>query len=259
MGLLGQILGKRRLPVDENELCKLGNAYLKSNRLDEAIEIYKQVLDINPLHATAWSNFGIALQNSHQIDLAISVFKKATSIDPAYANAWHNLGYAYFIINQYTEAEAAFKQAVHIDPDHSSAQHNLKLCQDKIEEQHGNELAIEDDISGFDDSLLDWQEPVFEPDDDVPFEWYEPEDCMEGLALKSEEVGSVAITDQEFYKELVRRKMPTRLCCDICGSGYRFENMSMCKYCASVVCYRCVWDPNMPNQKRTCQCGGEFD
>lgn len=70
---------------------------------------------------------------------------------------------------------------------------------------------------------------------------------------------TVGISDQEFYAELVRRKTPTRLCCDLCGTQYRFESMSMCKHCASVVCFKCVWDPKDPKHKRQCQCGGEFD
>jgi len=127
VGLLENIFG-RKLLMDENELCNSGNRYLRKNQLDDAIEIYKRVIDINPLHAPAWSNLGVAFQYSHRIDLAIVALKKATSIAPEYANAWHNLGNAYFMTDQRDMAVEAYEQAIRIEPRHA-AQHNLELCQ----------------------------------------------------------------------------------------------------------------------------------
>lgn len=127
MGFWGKLFGMEKTLADADELCNLGNSYLRSNQPDKAIEIYKKVININPEHATAWSNFGVALQNSHQLDLAIGALEKATSINPEYANAWHNLGNAYFLIQQKDKAAEAFQQAIRIDPNHP-AKHNLDLC-----------------------------------------------------------------------------------------------------------------------------------
>ena len=63
----------------------------------------------------------------------------------------------------------------------------------------------------------------------------------------------------DLYTELCRRKAHTRLSCDICGTDYKFDSLNMCKNCASVVCYKCVWHPETPDTKRQCQCGGTFD
>ncbi len=69
----------------------------------------------------------------------------------------------------------------------------------------------------------------------------------------------MAITDQEFYDELVKRKENTRVRCDNCGEVYRFTNINMCKRCASVLCHHCVRESNDQSVKRKCQCGGEMD
>jgi hypothetical protein len=38
MGLLGKLFGVEKVPANADELCNLGNHYLRSNQLDKAIE-----------------------------------------------------------------------------------------------------------------------------------------------------------------------------------------------------------------------------
>ena len=84
--------------------------------------------------------------------------------------------------------------------------------------------------------------------------------------MRSEESSDVSeknvypiTSDEEFYKELERRKRSTRCCCDECGTRYQFDNINMCKRCGRVLCHKCVQDPENPKVKRACMCGGEMD
>ena len=88
---------------------------------------------------------------------------------------------------------------------------------------------------------------------------FELVNCYEGSNNVKDEEAFPIKTDEEFYRELERRKKNTRLCCDKCGERYLFDNINMCKRCGSVLCRHCVWEPDLHHTKRKCQCGGEMD
>ena len=65
------------------------NAVLE--RLDVAIESYKQALKINPRYAEAYNNMGIALKDTGDLDAAIDSYGQALKIKPDYAEAYDNI------------------------------------------------------------------------------------------------------------------------------------------------------------------------
>jgi tetratricopeptide (TPR) repeat protein len=141
MGILGRILGIdalgkklgiERTPEEVDDLVNEGNSYLRKSMIKKAINIYKEVLDINPAHAVAWNNLGAAYIEYLLFKKAIEACCKAVEISPEYADAWFNLGNAYFRNYQYNHADDAYTQAIHISPEHHSAKHNRELCRKHI-------------------------------------------------------------------------------------------------------------------------------
>ena len=61
-------------------------------------------------------------------DEAIEAFKQAIDIKPDYVNAHHNLGIAYGKLGRHDEAIKAFKRAIHLKPDDTDTHYNLGLA-----------------------------------------------------------------------------------------------------------------------------------
>jgi len=71
---------------------------------DEAIKAFDEAIRLDPNHARAWINKGIAFGEQDKYNEAIKAFEEAIRLDPNYADAWHNKGIASGEQGKYDEA-----------------------------------------------------------------------------------------------------------------------------------------------------------
>ncbi len=95
---------------------------------DEAIVHYRKVLEINPNHAAAHDNLGVALAQRGQGDEAIVHHRKALQIEPDYAEAHNNLAFVLAGRGQTDEAMAHYRKALELRPDYAEAHYNLGVA-----------------------------------------------------------------------------------------------------------------------------------
>src|SRR5437773_11023623 len=104
---------------------RLGNALVLTGRTSEAIDKYKQALRINPDYAEAHNNLGNALALTGRISEAIAQYEQALRINPNYAHAHNNLGNALLQTGRTSEAIDQFKQALRMNPNSAEAHNKL--------------------------------------------------------------------------------------------------------------------------------------
>ena len=103
----------------------LGNMLFQEGRIPEAIERYRQALQINPEMAEAHSNLGLALEETGHAEEAIDEYERALKINPHLATAQVNLGYALTQAGRTDEAMAHYREALEIDPGAQEARDRL--------------------------------------------------------------------------------------------------------------------------------------
>ncbi len=59
---------------------------------------------------------------------AIESFKQAIQINPKFAEAHFNLGFAYYQLERYSEAIESHKQAIRLNPEFAKAHYGLVKC-----------------------------------------------------------------------------------------------------------------------------------
>jgi tetratricopeptide (TPR) repeat protein len=111
--------------IDAQEALQRGISFHQTGQLDEAIQWYRKVLDIQPKNIAAFCNIGVVLQSQGKLSEAIVSYKKAISIKPDYASAYSNLGYALQEQGELEEAVSSYKKAISINPDYADAYSNL--------------------------------------------------------------------------------------------------------------------------------------
>ena len=72
-----------------------GQDHYRAGRWNEAISTYRQVIELDPTHQSAYVNLGDAYYQNSQLDLAVEAYLKAVELDPDDADAAYNLGAAY--------------------------------------------------------------------------------------------------------------------------------------------------------------------
>jgi tetratricopeptide (TPR) repeat protein len=88
----------------EDYFEKAVNAF-GEDRLDEAIEMYKKALDLDPKYQDALHGLGMALHNRGRLDEAIETAKQLVAIDPDDILAHTSLSMFYQAQGKIEEAE----------------------------------------------------------------------------------------------------------------------------------------------------------
>ncbi len=109
-----------------------GNALVNQGKMSDAIEQYRQALQINPDLADASYNWGVTLARQGKANEAVEHFERALQINPDSANAHFEFGNALNTLGKAAEAMEHFERAVQINPDFAEAHDSL-----------GNSLARE--------------------------------------------------------------------------------------------------------------------
>jgi tetratricopeptide (TPR) repeat protein len=122
----GEIIKKEG--SDANEYFILGCSYESANRYHEAIEAYKQSVQMNPSCVEAYMNLGVVYYKIGNYTDAIEVLRQALAINPYVLPLYNKLGTTYLIRGTYPMAIDAFKKAVEIDSNNASAHYNLGIA-----------------------------------------------------------------------------------------------------------------------------------
>ena len=103
----------------------LGSLLKDQGHIEEAMEHYRKVVQIDPNDCDALDSLGIALATRGQFEEAIKNFRKAIQIKPNDCDALNNLGTALAARGQFNEAIENFHKAIQIKPDDCDALDNL--------------------------------------------------------------------------------------------------------------------------------------
>jgi lipoprotein NlpI len=85
------------------------------------VQNYDQVVRLNPRHASAYSNRGIAYAAKGNDDRAIQDYDEAIRINPTHVNALYNRGNAYRRKGEYGPAVQNYDRVIRLNPKHANA------------------------------------------------------------------------------------------------------------------------------------------
>jgi tetratricopeptide (TPR) repeat protein len=105
----------------------LGAALLRAGRLDEAIEVLRSALVVDPSYLRARANLGRALCEAGRIAESIALLQAAVAEHGDHVPALVNLGAAHAAAGALTPARAVLEAALRLEPGHIEARNTLGL------------------------------------------------------------------------------------------------------------------------------------
>ena len=128
-GLLDNIAGLEKLvgddPDDHETRTGLAALYLHAGRPDAAVTQLEMAFRLEPEHAPAQYNLGLALVALGRRGDAIAAYERAVAIRADYADARNNLGGLLQTEGRLTEAAEQFRLSLEFAPDNVPARYNL--------------------------------------------------------------------------------------------------------------------------------------
>jgi Tfp pilus assembly protein PilF len=108
-------------------LVKQGQDFIRTRQFNEAIDVLRKAIQLQPNLSDAHVQLAIALMGTGQRDEAMAETRKAIEVDPNNARAYVAQGNIESSMRRYDEAIAAYKQAANLDPNYLSAYMNLGI------------------------------------------------------------------------------------------------------------------------------------
>jgi tetratricopeptide (TPR) repeat protein len=97
----------------------------RENRIPEAIDLLKGVVQTEPANADALINLGLALSQAHEARDAVPFLERAIRLEPDNATAHQNLAAAYLQVNETDAAIVELEAALKLSPDSPQLHYNL--------------------------------------------------------------------------------------------------------------------------------------
>jgi TPR repeat/Tetratricopeptide repeat len=104
----------------------------QAGHLNEAEQLYRQILQIHPYYADALHLLGVLISQRGRDDLAVSYIERALTVKPNIAAFHNNLGFSYVALSRFEEGIWHFNEALRLEPDFAMAFNNLgKACREQ--------------------------------------------------------------------------------------------------------------------------------
>ena len=121
----------RENPNDLKALLELAHFHLDQGTFHQSIELYKQVLSLDPRNVEAITHLGIILSKSPHPEQALQVFDKALAIDPNYPHAlWDKAQVLYEVKQNYQEAIKTWERFLAVVPSGEDADRAREFIQE---------------------------------------------------------------------------------------------------------------------------------
>ena len=104
------------------EAIQIALAHHQAGRLQQAEQIYRQVLEVQPRHAGAMHLLGqVIAPQAGRYEVAVELISNAIRLDGFHATFHANLGEAYRGLGRLAEAKVCYEQALRIQTQHARA------------------------------------------------------------------------------------------------------------------------------------------
>ena len=120
----------RSHPANSDALHLLGLIAHQRGDHQTAVDLITRAVKISPSIAFIHNNLGLAWHDLGKINKAVDCYRRAIDLDPSYVEPYLNLGTAHQDQKNLTEAVACFLHALELSPDYAKAHNNLgrSLC-----------------------------------------------------------------------------------------------------------------------------------
>ncbi|MFB5630501.1 MAG: tetratricopeptide repeat protein [Nitrosopumilaceae archaeon] len=102
-------------PNDVDALLKLGYARFHLEDYGDALRVYDKILDIDVTNAEAWNLKSLVHYEQKQYAKALDAIEKSIESEPTFGMAWYNKACFLSLLNQIPESLEALKRAIEID------------------------------------------------------------------------------------------------------------------------------------------------
>jgi tetratricopeptide (TPR) repeat protein len=113
--------------ANAKQLLAQGNKCMAQGAYLQAIDIFSDLLELDPRHAIALNNKGTALSKLSRFQEAEKYFRSAIKVRPDFVDAYNNLGMVLRWRGYFVDSESSLRRALKLNPSQMDARINLGI------------------------------------------------------------------------------------------------------------------------------------
>lgn len=110
--------------IDLAPFCMRARGFISNGKIEDALELYGDVLHVDPDNALAYADRGTAYAMLKEFGLAINDLERAFALGYVDSAAYSTAATIYFELKQFQKALAYFDKAIELDPDYPLTYYN---------------------------------------------------------------------------------------------------------------------------------------
>ncbi|WP_139458623.1 tetratricopeptide repeat protein, partial [Bathymodiolus thermophilus thioautotrophic gill symbiont] len=103
-----------------DELWQESDDIVDSLDYDRQIEVYTQIIELDPENANVFNNRGNAYSKLKNYEKAIENYNQAIKLKPDHANSFYNRGNVYSDLKRHKKAIEDYDQAIKLKPEYAN-------------------------------------------------------------------------------------------------------------------------------------------
>ncbi len=111
-------------PDDATAARNYGHLLTQLKRFDEALASFERLLKLRPDDAEGYNNRGVVLQKLQRTAEALASYEQALRLKPSYAQAYYNRGVALRASDRLEDALRSYDRALALNPHHADSHNN---------------------------------------------------------------------------------------------------------------------------------------
>lgn len=127
MGRVYQKLGRKA--DAEKALQKAADIYMSKEKVEDAEDILKEIMEINPDSVNIYNSLGVLSRRKGEFETALKHYQKALRIHPKSYQIHYNMGRLHLDLNDPGKAKTFFSKAVELNPSFKEAREVLSAIE----------------------------------------------------------------------------------------------------------------------------------
>lgn len=117
-----------------------GTAFLELGRLQEALDMYNEVMEFNPGYAPSWLGKGVVLHKLGKFKEALACLDKAAAIESDYTHAWYSKANLLYDMQEFQSALDCYKKVLQLDSNYLTLNElvRVKELRKKVNKKKGD-------------------------------------------------------------------------------------------------------------------------
>jgi Flp pilus assembly protein TadD len=124
---MGSAIPESVLQNDPALLAQLGDERFQQRQYQDAIRIYRRVLELKPDDVDTHNDLGLALHYAGQSEEGLRILKQGVETAPGFQRIWLTLGFVQMNTDERAEAAFALREAVRLGTDTGVAEEAKRL------------------------------------------------------------------------------------------------------------------------------------